>query len=215
MNDTLLVFDIDGVICDSLESRQSAWTYASEKISLDLGKLSPELIGLPLNEILRLHGVTEAEKVRSFRSHFETQLDDETVETLYPGAKDALGILSSIPSVQIALFSGRPEKRILSALESAGLSKHTPFVSANGVDCPQKPSGQGLVFLGRSGGLENLSNGIFVGDTRLDYLASQDAGFKFIFVEWGYGKLPSDAESDRVESWESLEQSVLNLTQTG
>ena len=215
MIETLLVFDIDGVICDSLESRKAAWTYASEKTSLDLGKLSPELIGLPLDEILRLHGVTEAEKVRSFRSHFETKLDDEIGETLYPGAKDTLGILSSIPSVQIALFSGRPEKRILSALVTTGLSEHTPFVSANGVDCPQKPSGQGLIFLRRSGGLETLSMAIFVGDTRLDYLASRDAGFKFIFAEWGYGKLPSAAESDRVESWESLEKAVLNLIQTG
>lgn len=213
MIETLLVFDIDGVICDSLESRQAAWHYASKKSSLGLGTLSPELIGLPLDEILRLHGVTEDEKVRSFSSQFETQLDD-TKETLYPGAKETLGILSLISSVQIALFSGRPEKRILSALESAGLSEHTPFVSANGVDCPQKPSGQGLIFLGQSGRAKNLTEAIFIGDTRLDYLASQDAGFKFIFVEWGYGKLPSDSESDRVESWDSLEQTILNVIQT-
>ena len=215
MIETLLVFDIDGVICDSLESRQAAWAYASKKSSLGLGKLSPELIGLPLDEILRLHGVTEAEKVLSFRSHFETQLDDETRETLYPGAKDTLGILSSIPSVQIALFSGRPEKRILSALKSADLPEHTPFVSANGVDCPQKPSGQGLIFLGQLGVAKNSNKEIFVGDTRLDYLASQDADFKFIFTEWGYGKLPSGANPERVESWESLGQAIENVIQEG
>lgn len=204
MIETLLVFDIDGVICDSLESRQAAWAYASKKSSLDLGTLSPELIGLPLDEILRLNGVTEDEKVRSFSSQFETQLDNDTKENLYPGAKETLGIISSIPSVQIALFSGRPGRRVLSAMEAAGLPSYTPFASADGLSIPVKPSGEGLKDIERRLGLESLRLRISVGDTHLDYLAALDAGFDFLFAGWGYGDLSLDSKSERVDSWKSL-----------
>ena len=208
---SLLVFDIDGVICDSLPSRQAAWDYASRKSSLRLGDLEPELIGLPLDKILERKGVTRYEAVQMFRANFEKQLDSLKGETLFPGAKETLEFLDSIPSVQIGFFSGRPKRRIVSALKSVCLPEHTPFVSANGVSHPPKPSGHGLRHLRKLVGSSCFRRFIFVGDTQLDYLAALEAGFDFIYAEWGYQDLPKDAAYNRVKSWDELARTLVDV----
>lgn len=201
---TLCVFDIDGVICDSLESRQAAWVNASAKSSLNLGILSPEQIGYPLDEILFFHGITSTKKIRDFKAHFETFLDSLAEEILFPGAKKVLEMLRSNPSVQIAFFSGRPAKRILSAIRSVGLPEDIPFVSANGVDHCPKPSGAGLTAIMEGLGLKSLVRTFLIGDTQLDYLAATEAGFEFIYVDWGYGDISDEVDFERVVSWDAL-----------
>ena len=184
-----MTFDIDGVLCDSLRSRQFAWRQAMESTGLRLGPLDAAWLGLPLEDILKSQGVIlEKERLR-FAAHFNKILNNSKDENFYDGAKPFIQGLLLNPRVTLAFFSGRPRSRIENVIEKLGLPIGTPFISADGKMAPAKPSGFGLRMISDLYNEYEFSGRYYVGDTDLDCRAADDAGFDFLFAAWGYGHL--------------------------
>lgn len=189
MNIRLVAFDLDGTLIDSTLDLATAINEAIQRLAPGSARLSVEsvrsLIGEGARSLvarsLSRAGLSHApeEVLPIFLERYAGCLLDHT--TLYPGVKEALGLLGDRALAVLTNKPGDMSRRILEGLGVAGRF----FRIYGGGDLPsRKPDPEGLRRLLQEAGVGSEA-AVMVGDSAVDVQAGRAAGVRTVGVTYG------------------------------
>ncbi len=186
MNNSLLMFDLDGTISDPLDGIARSINYALSFYGLeeipvpDLAKY----IGPPLDESFKdITGINDTIKLNSFISKFRERYSDIgfSENELYPGIRETIDELSN-RNIPMAICTSKRKDFAEKILKLFGLLHYFRFVSGGDVGIHKWQQIESLM----SKGVID-KNCIMIGDRDVDLVAAHKNGIKSIGVLWGYG----------------------------
>jgi HAD superfamily hydrolase (TIGR01549 family) len=182
----LVCFDLDGVLLDSRQNMQLAWSAVRAELDITVGfeRYFAE-IGRPFGEIMTILGLeAEAEAIETvFRQASRASLHETP---LYEGVGDMLLALNSA-GVKLAIVTSKDRTRtdlVLSRLPVTFQTVQTP----DGI-CRGKPAPDHLL-MAMATCRTDPADTVFIGDMDADAEAAARAGIDYIHAAWGYGRPP-------------------------
>ena len=183
----LFVFDLDGVLIDSLPNMEHAWTSVRVKHEIDVPFEDYKAqIGKPFPDIMRELGLYDRhlEIYETYKTHSRRCLDQIP---LYDGVYDTLTELKN-QGHKIALCTSKNR-------ETVALLEHK-LPEFDYISCPKqglrgKPAPDQLLFVMAFCNVDPIDT-VYVGDMEFDQQAALRAGVHFEYAEWGFGDLVCD-----------------------
>jgi phosphoglycolate phosphatase len=181
---SLVIFDLDGTLVDSLEDLYLAVAAAlrehglpprsREEVLSYIGEGAARLVGravAPADHLLE-------PVLASWRAHYQEHLLDHT--RLYPGMAPVL----ASATVPMAVHSNKPGAMARRILDGLGVRSRFLRV-VGGDDAPRKPDPTGALSLMREAGA-TAEETVLVGDSGVDLATAAAAGIRFLPVSWGF-----------------------------
>lgn len=187
----LVIFDLDGTLCDTLEDITGAVNGAL--VRLGRPPLTPEQVRGRVGHGARVLmqqclGGSDVDLETAYRSFLELYRGRCLVKTApYPGVPEGLARLRNVPKV---VFSNKPVEMTRRIIDGLNLARHFIGVYGAGSFERKKPDPQPIRAILKQHG---SSHGIMVGDSGVDLQAARAAGLPFIGVEYGFGR-PEELE---------------------
>ncbi len=205
-----LIFDLDGVLIDSLKVMESAWDYSMDKAGLEIEfSRYKQHIGLPFNVIMEKLEIPQ-EKVDQIRTNYAkisiTEIDRISA---YPGVIQGLKNLKNL-GYKLSIFTSKDKERTDSIVSEFFPGIFNCIVSPENLSNNRgKPAPDGIL-LSCLTNLSSPSESIYVGDMKVDWLAACAANVTFIHASWGYG---DEFSSSNIwfDQFSSLEQWLTSI----
>lgn len=187
----LVVFDLDGTLCDTLSDLGNAVNYALESEGLPTHPLSAynKFVGNGINnlikQVLQSKGDDKelCDKVKAkFDEYYPFHLCDSTIA--YEGIAQLLSKLKAL-GIKTAVHSNKPHTYVPEILKTL-FPEHSFDLAWGKKDCfERKPSPQALLEIINRIGVEK-SEVLYVGDSDVDVFTAHNAKVKVCGVEWGF-----------------------------
>jgi phosphoglycolate phosphatase len=186
MNDTFLLFDLDGTISDPLEGIARSFNYALSFHGYDELPVSDlaQYIGPPLDASFKIiTGINDETEILAFISKYRDRYSDIgfSENKLYPGVLESIGNLSK-HSIPMAICTSKKQDIAEKILKRFEIRHHFKFVSGGDVGIQKWQQIESLIDLGLID-----HNCIMIGDRAVDLSAAHKNGIKSAGVLWGYG----------------------------
>jgi N-acetyl-D-muramate 6-phosphate phosphatase len=189
MGCTLVLLDLDGVLVDSRDAMEEAWS----AVQHDLGIATPFTayfgqIGRPFREIIaRLGHEDRIEQIE--RVYHATALREASHVPAFPGIPSALARLAR-RGVKLGVVTSKARAQADWTLAQFDV----PFASVQTPEdgSPGKPAPYPLL-VAASEARTDVRDAVFVGDMAVDCAAARAAGMRFLHAAWGYGARPPGA----------------------
>lgn len=188
----LILFDVDGTLVDSQRMIVACMETAFRAFDREPPSRQQTLsiVGLSLEDaFMRLVGEDLNAPIRQMAARYKEAFFDlrasaDRDEPLFPGAREAIGLLSRRPDVLLGVATGKSKRGLLSVLEHHGLSG--AFVTLQSSDDhPSKPDPSMVMQALRETGVK-AERAAIIGDTTYDIEMGRAAGIAVIGVSWGY-----------------------------
>ena len=178
-----IIFDLDGVIIDSRSNMRLSWTNTSKKFDLNISfKQYEKYIGLPFKKILIKLGIKKNFLIIE-KNYFQQSILNLSKIKLYPSVRKILNDLKK-KKISYSIVTSKDKVRSLKIIKKFKIkpkSLHTPNKKLRGKPYPDHINHCILKNKFKK------KYTCYVGDTNIDYLASNKAGIKFIFASYGFG----------------------------
>lgn len=185
MKYSFFIFDLDGVLLNSINNMNYSWIKTKKKFKLKKGFLSyKKLIGLPFNQILKKLSIKN--NLKEITNYYKKISNKEMNKLdLYP---DVLKMLNQLKKkkIRFSIVTSKDYQRtkeILKYFKIKPVSLHCPKKNLRG-----KPYPDQILECLKKNKIKKIKDTCYVGDTNFDYLSSKKAGISFIFCKYGYGK---------------------------
>ena len=197
----LIIFDLDGVLINSLGNMKKSWDSAviNLPINRDFKKYKKH-IGKPFRDIL-----TSLMIKKKYHNYIEKEFKKKSIKNLnliklYPKVHSTLKYLKK--KYKIAVLTSKDKSRTLKVLKRIK-------IKFDKIQCPEKnykgkPHPELMIKL-----IKNLKikkkNAVYIGDTEYDLLMSKSAKVDFIFAEYGF-KVGIKKYRFRIKKFEMLKK---------
>jgi HAD superfamily hydrolase (TIGR01549 family) len=182
-----VVFDLDGVLLDSLENMRHSWMSVPEVLRGGVSfKEFQSSIGLPFSEAMNSLGIFE--EIEQIEQLFKSQSHKSArLLKLFDGVPRALDLLSR-DGLRIALFTSKDCDRTRKIIDELDLS--FDLVVCPNASLRGKPFPDQLHSITEEWQM-SADKVCYFGDTLFDYRAAAAAGMKYFHCDWGYGNPPA------------------------
>jgi HAD superfamily hydrolase (TIGR01549 family) len=179
----LIIFDLDGVIVNSLVNMRISWNYISKKYYLNVRFNDyKKYIGLPFKKILKNLNILNNPNIL-FNDYNKISKQNLNKIKFYKNIKLILKNLKS--KYYLAIFTSKNKERTHTILRKLNV-KFDAIVTPEDI-LKGKPNPEGLIKIMKIVNVKQ-KNTLFIGDTIYDEIAAKRAKIKFVFALWGYGK---------------------------
>ena len=182
MKKKIIIFDLDGVLINSIKNMRIALKKTSKKTGTKLNfKEYTKHLGLPFEEIMRKMNIKNNINLikKNYESFSEENLNKIIIE------KNIITELNKLKkNYDLSVFTSINRRRTLKILNKYKLFKC--IITADDVK-KGKPNPEGLKKI-ISYFKTNRKNCTYVGDSLYDYLASNAIKIKYLHANWGYDK---------------------------
>ena len=179
-----ILFDLDGTLLDTLQDLTDATNYTLRHYDFPERTVDEvrRFIGNGARQLVRRSmpdGVSEDEvdtALAFYQQYYKNHCQEKTAP--YPGILEALRTLAE--KYPIAIVSNKPDTAVKPLCE-----EYFPGVFALGeqAGCPRKPAPDMLLLAQRQLGVEKF---VYVGDSEVDVITSQNAQMPCLSVTWGF-----------------------------
>ena len=193
----LYVFDLDGVIIDSLPNMKLSWGDVQLNHNVDVPfEEYAKHIGKPFYDILKEIGVTEnLENIKATYDQSSSKRVDQV--QLYPGAIDTLNTLKE-RGCKIAICTSKDGTRVREILKKLELPEFdhvcSPKQGLRGKPSPDQLLNT-IAFCN-----EDPKDTVYIGDMISDYECALRAGVDFIHANYGYGQVKCEHSVDQIDN---------------
>ena len=182
MNKRLIIFDIDGVLFNSKENMNYSWKKVKSvhKVKPDF-KNYFKLVGLPFNKILfKLNIKKNLKEIEKTYSNESLRLLRKNI--LYPGVKKTLRRLRI--KYKLAIVTSKDKTRTKKILKEFNL-KFKVIISPS-KNLKGKPYPDQILKALKLSRIKNKKNAVYVGDTKIDYMAAKNSGINYVHAKYGF-----------------------------
>lgn len=188
----LIMFDMDGTLIDTGEliAEHMATTFAGAGLDAPSPQKVRRVIGLSLPQaMLQLLGTQDVDLANDlaeqYRAHYRAALvSAEGREGLFPGAREALGVLSARADTLLGIATGKGLNGVHRLTQLHGIADLFSTLQTPDHN-PSKPHpGMMLRAMVETGA--SPEDTVIIGDTTFDMEMGKAAGTKTIGVSWGY-----------------------------
>lgn len=193
MNDTFLLFDLDGTLSDPLDGIVRSFNFALSCYGYDEIPVSElaQYVGPPLDESFKtITGINDQAEINAFISRYRERYSalGFSENKLYPGIRESLTNLSN-HRIPMAICTSKRQDIAEKILSLFDIRHYFKFVSGGDVGIKKWQQIQSLI---DRGSIDR--NCTMIGDRAIDLSAAHKNGIKSAGVLWGYG---SRAELER------------------
>lgn len=179
----LIIFDLDGVLIDSLKNMKFALSKTSKKLSLELDfEIYKKYLGLPFDEIMKKMKIQN--KIKIIKKNYE-YFSEQNLDTI----KIKQNLIKELKKLKkeyiLTVFTSKNKKRTLKILKRYRLFDY--IVTSDDVK-KGKPNPEGVIKI-LSKFRINHENCLYIGDSTYDLDAANSAKVKYIHASWGYEDL--------------------------
>ena len=197
----LIIFDLDGVLIDSLSNMKIALKNTSKSLNLKLnfGQYK-KYLGLPFEEIMQKMGVNKnIDKIKKKYSFFSKK----NLSKIRINQKHLFELKELNKNYNLAVFTSKDKIRTNIIIKKYNIFKHV--ISSDDVK-RGKPNSEGIIkILNKT--KTKKSNSIYVGDSIYDYKAAKNANIKYLHVKWGYEKnLGKKYNINKISNFKSIKK---------
>ena len=186
MNNTFLLFDLDGTISDPLEGIARSFNYA---LSFYGYREIPvpdfaQYIGPPIDESVKMiTGITNDIEINAFISKYRERYSDIgfSENKLYPEIKETINDLSN-KEIPMAICTSKRQDYAERILKLFNIFDHFRFVCGGDIGIQKWQQIKSLI---DNGSIDY--NCIMIGDRAVDLSSAHKNGIKSAGVLWGYG----------------------------
>lgn len=190
-----IVFDLDGVLINSLDNMEYAWQKVCLSHSLEIPfRDYKKYIGIPFFDILEKLNINKLLFNDIKREYNDYSLNNLSLIKLYDNIEIFLESIFHHHKIHIA--TSKSYSRTIRILNHFNIKKYfinivTPEILGEGKG---KPDPESLFYISKK---ENVSSKdlIYIGDTIYDWKCAKSANSEFIFANWGYGKKIKDFDN--------------------
>ena len=190
MQKTLIIFDLDGTLIDSIQDIGLSTNQVLEKLGFQPHPLDAykNFVGDGAMTLLKntFGNDVEEETLQQALVLFKEIYGDK----IHKNTKPYDGIYEMLESISnkdcyLAVLSNKPHEFTVEFIEH--FFKQFPFVEIHGQkdEVPRKPNPQGIFNIANNLNIK-LQDIIFIGDTPIDIKTAKSAGVTSVAVSWGY-----------------------------
>jgi len=179
----LIIFDLDGVLINSLKNMEYALNNTNKKLGLNL-KFNEykKYIGLPFFEILKKMGVKKNySKIKKYYKYFSQKKINKI--RIYKSTIIELKKLQK--RYKLAIFTSKDKSRTLKIIKRMNFFS---IVLSSEELKKGKPDPEGINKILKITQCSK-KNAVYIGDTLYDYIAAKKAKIKYLHATWGYDEL--------------------------
>tara|TARA_Y100000591_G_C21749913_1_gene654158 strand:+ start:325 stop:936 length:612 start_codon:yes stop_codon:yes gene_type:complete len=182
MKKKLIIFDLDGVLINSLSNMEFALNKTSKNLEVKLNfKLYKKYLGLPFKDIMKKMRIKK--NVNLIKEKYE-MYSTKKINKIKIKRKH-IDILKKLKkSCYLALFTSKNKKRTLKIVQK---DKIFDCIITSDDVLKGKPHPEGLYKILKKLKIKK-KNSVYVGDSFYDYKASKLAKIKYAHAMWGYDK---------------------------
>lgn len=186
------IFDLDGTLCDSVES--IAWS--GNQMLADLGMKSASLedykvfvgdgVDVLMRRLLRFGGDEEGARFEEAKRLYMKYFNEGCLYRVkpYPGVLQMLAELKS-QGAKLAVLSNKPHDNTARVIEKVFGTEMFDLVQGQSDAFPRKPDPAGALFLAEQFGV-SAKDCLYAGDTGTDMKTGKAAGMYTVGVLWGF-----------------------------
>ncbi|WP_051951215.1 HAD family hydrolase [Actinacidiphila yeochonensis] len=183
----LVLFDLDGVLFDTLPVMRTAWEEVRVRHGIDVPFSSyAQLLGRPFADIMARLGVPHGEDVAE--TYERASVRESHRARPFSGVEGALRDLMA-SGYRIGVVTSKPQTRVLPLLERLGCT--FDVVRTPGRERGKPAPDTLLAALVETG--TDPAAVLYVGDMAVDQEAARRAGTGYVHAGWGYGR-PAEPE---------------------
>lgn len=197
----LIIFDLDGVLINSLGNMKKSWDSAVKNLAIEKDfKKYQAHIGKPFKDILSSLRIR-----KKYHNSIEKEFKKNSIEHVnlikfYPKVFTTLKYLKK--KYKIAILTSKDKPRTLKILK--GIK-----IKFDKIQCPEKnykgkPHPDLLIKLIKNFKIKK-QNAVYIGDTQYDLLTCRSAKIDFIFAEYGF-KIGIKKYKFRIKKFEMLKK---------
>ena len=179
----LIIFDIDGVLFNSLKNMRVTWKKVNKKYNLNIPFTSyKNFIGYPFKDILKKLGI---KKNFSLIENDYKKFSEKKIVLIRP-YNNVLKKIKFLKEKNILLgvCTSKDKKRTGLILKKYGL--FFDFIECNKKGVKGKPNPNQLLKIINSSGV-SIKRALYIGDMLVDSKTASRAKVDFVFAQWGYG----------------------------
>jgi len=188
---SLIIFDLDGTLIDSLEDLKVSINYAFRTMNIP-ERTTDEVRCAIGNGALRLieelipaaHAHRKNEAFDYFIAHYNDNCAEQTV--VYDGVREYLAKVRSHAEIRTALLTNKPETPTKIILQRLGLDSFFDLVIGGDTLPKRKPDPMGIIYAMEYFNFSTEQT-IMVGDSIQDIEAARNAGVKSVGITSGFG----------------------------
>lgn len=195
------IFDLDGTLCDSVESI----AYCANKVLRELGRKEGSLadykrfvgdgVDVLIRRLLKFGGDEDCilfeEAKKRYMKYFETDCLYNVIP--YEGIVETLHELKS-RGARLAVLSNKPHENTKMVIESVFGTELLDCILGQTPEIPRKPDPSGAFLVAQKLGVEP-ERCLYVGDTGTDMKTGTAAGMYTVGVLWGFRGEPELLEN--------------------
>jgi HAD superfamily hydrolase (TIGR01549 family) len=183
----LIIFDLDGVLINSLPNMIYSWNKVKKKFKIkNEFKEYYKFIGLDFYEILENLRIKKKDFLKIKKAYSKFSNEGFNKVKLYKNVKKTLIQLNRI--APLAILTSKDKDRTKKILKKLLFEINFQSVQSPTKKFRSKPSSDLMLKLVAENNL-NLDQVIFVGDSIYDYQMAKKAHVKFIYARYGYSNL--------------------------
>ncbi len=178
----LIIFDLDGVLINSLPNMKYALANTSYHIKQKISfKKYKKYIGLPFEKILKeLNIKGDYNKIKSIYSNYSLK----KISKLRINKKKLQELEKLKKKYFLAIFTSKDKRRTLKILKRYNI--FSMIITSDDVK-HGKPSPEGLIKILKKTRIKKRDS-YFVGDTKFDFKAAKAAKINYLHASWGMEK---------------------------
>mgnify|MGYP003952104341 CR=1 FL=1 len=182
MKKKLIIFDLDGVLINSLGNMQFALNKTSKKLNMNLNfQIYKKYLGLPFEDIMKNMKIKN--NINLIKKNYEIFSTKKIKKIkIKKIILNELNILKK--KYYLAIFTSKNKLRTLKIVEKNKL--FDCIITSDDVS-KGKPNPEGLNKILSTLKIKR-ANSLYVGDSFYDYKASKSAKIKYAHAMWGYDK---------------------------
>ena len=200
----LIIFDLDGVIIDSKKNMSLAWNAVRRELKTKISfKKYFDCIGLPFFQILKKIKF-DKDYNKAYYVYNKTAINYQNKIKLYPGAKK---IINDLYKKKITcLVTSKNKIRTKKILKKFNLKFSYVFCPEDIL--PFKPHPKIIFILQKKHNL-NLSDIIYIGDTKIDREFAKRGHIEYLHALYGYGK--KNKFDNHVKNLKDLHYNIMKI----
>ncbi len=197
-NKKLLIFDLDGVLIDSIPNMRLALKQTSYALNLNLSfEEYKKNIGLPFEDIMRNMGITENIPLIKKKYIFFSNQNLHKIKII----KKNVQILKKLKHIfKLAIFTSKDAKRTKKILFKYKIFDYV--VTSDDIK-KGKPNPDGLKKIIKFFNFKK-NDAVFVGDSIYDFKCAANAKVSYIHASWGYHKLKKSQKTLNIKKMDQL-----------